>query len=269
MILEARVGLLVSEAELPVPSWNSLPLTPPSLAGLTLASRITGLLRDVVTGYYFGAGTVADAFFVAFRLPNLMRRFVGEGAMSVAFIPVFTEYLGQRSSAEAERALRALATCLAAVVAIVTLLGIAMAPYWVELMAPGFSAHPEAMALTVELTRWLFLYLPMISLVALLSGFLNALRHFLAPALAPVLLNLAMIGCAVALFSALPNPVFALVWGVLLGGTLQLAAQVVPLVWRGVSLAPSQFEANFISGAHTVDDIVETVAAVAGSLEAS
>jgi putative peptidoglycan lipid II flippase len=208
------------------------------VAGFTLASRITGLLRDVVTGYYFGAGTVADAFFVAFRLPNLLRRFVGEGAMSVAFIPVFTQYLGQHSTAEAERALRALATCLAVIVAIVTLLGMALAPYWVELLAPGFSAHPEALALTVELTRWLFPYLLLISLVALLSGFLNAQRHFLAPALAPVLLNLAMIGCAIALFSALPNPIFALVWGVLLGGTLQLAAQVVPLAWRGVSLAP-------------------------------
>lgn len=208
------------------------------VAALTLASRITGLLRDVVTGYYFGAGTAADAFFVAFRLPNLLRRFVGEGAMSVAFIPVFTEYLGQRSAAEAERALRALATCLAAVVAVLTVLGIALAPYWVELLAPGFSAQPEAMTLTVELTRWLFPYLLLISLVALLSGFLNALRHFLAPALAPVLLNLAMIGCAVALVPVLRNPIFALVWGVLLGGVLQLAVQVVPLAWRGISLAP-------------------------------
>ena len=208
------------------------------VAALTLASRITGLLRDVVTGYYFGAGTAADAFFVAFRLPNLLRRFVGEGAMSVAFIPVFTEYLGQRSAAEAERALRAIATCLAAIVAVVTVLGIVLAPFWVDLLAPGFSAQPEAMALTVELTRWLFPYLWLISLVALLSGFLNALRHFLAPALAPVLLNLAMIGCAVALVPVLPHPIFALVWGVLLGGVLQLAVQVVPLAWRGIGMAP-------------------------------
>src|SRR5262249_57145923 len=80
------------------------------VAALTLASRIAGLLRDMVTGYYFGAGIAADAFFVAFRLPNLLRRFVGEGAVSVAFIPVFTEYLSQRSAAQAERALRAVAT---------------------------------------------------------------------------------------------------------------------------------------------------------------
>jgi putative peptidoglycan lipid II flippase len=208
------------------------------VATLTLASRITGLLRDMVTGYYFGAGIAADAFFVAFRLPNLLRRFVGEGAMSAAFIPVFTEYLGQRSAAEAERALRALATCLATAVAVLTVLGIVLAPYWVGLLAPGFSAQPKALALTVELTRWLFPYLLLISLVALLSGFLNALRHFLAPALAPVLLNLAMIGCAVALASVLRNPIFALVWGVLLGGVLQLAVQVAPLAWRGISLTP-------------------------------
>lgn len=208
------------------------------VAALTLTSRITGLLRDVVTGYYFGAGMAADAFFVAFRLPNILRRFVGEGAMSVAFIPVFTEYIGQRSTAEAERALRVLATYLATVVAVLTVLGIVLAPYWVELLAPGFSARPGAMDLTVALTRRLFPYLPLITLVALLSGFLNALRHFLAPAFAPVLLNLAMIVCAVALAGVLPNPIFALVWGVLLGGVLQLAAQAVPLARRGISLAP-------------------------------
>jgi putative peptidoglycan lipid II flippase len=207
------------------------------VAAATLASRVTGLLRDAVTGYYFGAGSVADAFFVAFRLPNLLRRFVGEGAMSVAFIPVFAEYLGQRTPAEAGRALRAMATGFTVAVAVLTGLGIALAPYWLELLAPGFSAQPE-MALTIRLTRWLLPYLVLISLVALLGGYLNALRHFLAPAVAPVLLNLTIIGCAVALVGLLRTPIFALVWGVVLGGVLQLVAQVVPLVRRGISLAP-------------------------------
>ena len=208
------------------------------VASLTLVSRIAGLLRDMVTGYYFGTGIAADAFFVAFRLPNLLRRFVGEGAMSVAFIPVFTEYLTQRSAAQAERALRAVATGFTAITVTVSIVGIGLAPYWLELLAPGFSAQPEAMALTVRLARWLFVYLPLISAVALLGGFLNALRHFLAPALAPLLLNLAMMGCAVALVPLLGTPVLALVAGVLLGGVLQLALQIVPLARRGISLAP-------------------------------
>lgn len=208
------------------------------VAALTLASRISGLLRDVVTGYYFGAGMAADAFFVAFRVPNLLRRFVGEGAMSVAFIPVFTEHLAEGRFTEAVRALRAVATGFAVILAGVTLLGILMAPYWLELLAPGFGAEPEVMALTLRMTRWLFPYLMLIGMVALLSGFLNALRHFLAPALAPVLLNLSMIACAVGLVPVLSTPVFALVWGVLLGGVLQLVLQFVPLARRGISLAP-------------------------------
>ncbi len=208
------------------------------VATLTLASRVTGLLRDVVTGYYFGAGIAADAFFVAFRLPNLLRRFVGEGATSVAFIPVFTEYLTQRSAAESHRALRAVATGFTVILVASTLLGVALAPYWLELLAPGFTAHPDSMGLTVQLTRWLFPYLVLIGLVALLGGFLNALRHFLAPALSPLLLNGAMIGSAVVLVPLLPTPVFALVWGVLLGGALQLAMQLAALARRGISLAP-------------------------------
>jgi putative peptidoglycan lipid II flippase len=207
------------------------------VASLTLFSRISGLLRDVVTGYYFGAGSAADAFFVAFRLPNLLRRFVGEGAMSVAFIPTFTEYLRDRP-AEAPRALRAVATALALVVAAFTLIGMALAPIWVDVLAPGFSDQPATMALTVQLTRWLFPYVLLISVVALLSGYLNATRHFFAPALAPVLLNLAMIGCVVAFAGWLTTPIFALVWGVLLGGALQLAVQLVPLARRGVRLTP-------------------------------
>ena len=208
------------------------------VAALTLASRISGLLRDVVTGYYFGASATADAFFIAFRLPNLLRRFVAEGAMSAAFIPGFAEYIAERGEAQAARALRAVATGFAAVLCGVTALGIALAPWWLMLLAPGFGAHGEQMALTVQLTRWLFPYVALVGLVALLGGFLNALRHFLAPALAPVLLNLAMIACAVALVPLLPTPIFALIWGVLVGGALQLLAQLVPLARRGISLAP-------------------------------
>ena len=208
------------------------------VAALTLASRISGLLRDMVTGYYFGASLAADAFFIAFRVPNLLRRFVGEGAMSAAFIPVFAEYVAERRETQAARALRAVATGFAAVLFAITLLGIVLAPYWLALLAPGFGGRGEAMALTVRLTRWLFPYVLLVGLVALFGGFLNALRHFLAPALSPLLLNLAMIACAVALVPVLPTPIFALVCGVLLGGVLQLALQIVPLARRRISLAP-------------------------------
>jgi len=208
------------------------------VAALTLASRISGLLRDVVTGYFFGAGVAADAFFVAFRLPNLLRRFVGEGAMSAAFIPVFAESLATRGPAAGERALRAVATGFTLLLAALTVLGIIFAPYWLELLAPGFGVEPGVMTLTVEMTRWLFPYLLLIGLVALLGGFLNAQRHFTAPALVGVALNLGIIAGAVGLVAVADPPVFALVWGVLLGGVLQLAVQVVPLARRGVSLAP-------------------------------
>src|SRR5438093_10344722 len=104
----------------------------------TLLSRIAGLVRDSVTGYYFGGGLAADAFFVAFLLPNLLRRFVAEGAMSVAFIPVFTDYLTNRSREEAIEAASALATLTAAGLAVLTLVGVVFAPFWTALFAPGF-----------------------------------------------------------------------------------------------------------------------------------
>lgn len=209
------------------------------VAGLTLASRVTGLLRDVVTGYYFGAGATADAFFVAFRLPNLLRRFVGEGAVGAAFTPVFAAYVAEPRAGSAERAFRAVATGFAALLGLTTVAAIAAAPLWLDLLAPGFAAEPEAMALAVHLTRWLLPYVFCIGLVALCGGYLNARRHFFAPAASPVVLNLAMIAAAVALVPALGTPVFALVWGVLLGGLLQLAVQLVALGRLGVPIAPA------------------------------
>lgn len=205
------------------------------ISGLTLASRVTGLLRDVATGYFFGAGPLADAFFVAFRLPNLLRRFVGEGAMSVAFVPVFTEYAA-RGRDEAQRALRAVATGFGLLLLALTLLGVLFAPGWLALLAPGFAAEPETAALTVTLTRWLFLYLPLICLVAVYGAWLNVRRHFLVPALSPVLLNLAIIAAA-ALLSARFG-IRALVFGVLAGGLLQVGAHLVVLRAGGIAATP-------------------------------
>lgn len=204
----------------------------------TFLSRLAGLVRDAVTGYYFGTGMAADAFFVAFRVPNLLRRFVAEGAMSVAFIPVFTDYLTNRTREEAIEAASAVATVLVLVLTVLTAVGIVFAPFWTALFAPGFMDDPEKFALTVSLTRWLFPYVFLVSLVALASGILNAMRHFAAPALSPVFLNLSMIAAAVLLSPRLTVPVQSLAYGVLIGGCLQLALQFPPLHRLGVRLVP-------------------------------
>lgn len=204
----------------------------------TLLSRIAGLVRDAVVGYYFGAGAAADAFFVAFRAPNLLRRFVAEGAMSVALIPVFTDYLTKRSREEADEAIAAVGTLMAAIVALLTIAGVAAA-WWLTLVfAPGFADDPAKFDLTVNLTRLLFPYIFLISLVALAGGILNSVRHFAAPAMSPVLLNLAMIAAAIFASPLFAEPVTALAYGVVVGGLLQLAIQIPPLVRHGFRLRP-------------------------------
>lgn len=207
------------------------------VGALTLASRLTGLLRDAVVGYYFGAGPAADAFFVAFRLPNLLRRLVGEGAMSGAFVPVFGGYLAAGPPRQAERALRATVAVFGLALIGLTALGVALAPAWMALLAPGFAAEPATRALADRLARWLFPYLLLIALVAVYAGYLNARRHFLAPALSPILLNLSIIAAAVALTPTLG--IASLVVGVLLGGVLQLALQVAALRRDGTAVAPA------------------------------
>lgn len=207
------------------------------VGALTLASRVSGLVRDAVTGYYFGAGPAADAFFVAFRLPNLLRRLVGEGAMSAAFVPVFGSYLADGPPRAAERALRATVAVFGLALVALTILGVILAPVWMALLAPGFGAEPATRALADRLARWLFVYLLLISLVAVYGGYLNARRHFLAPALSPVLLNLGIIAAAVALTPRLG--VASLVVGVLFGGALQLLLQIAALRRDGTAVTPA------------------------------
>src|SRR5262245_52962425 len=204
----------------------------------TFISRIAGLVRDSVVGYYFGAGMAADAFFVAFRIPNLLRRFVAEGAMSTAFIPVFTDYLTNRSREEAVEAASAVATLMAIGLAVLAAIGIIFAPFWTGLFAPGFVGEAGKFELTVPLTRLVFPYIFLVSMVALASGILNALRHFASPAMSPIFLNLAMIGAAFFLCPRLSVPVEGLAYGVLIGGVLQLALQIWPLVKRGIRIVP-------------------------------
>ena len=201
----------------------------------TLLSRILGLVRDMVTAWFFGTGLAADAFFVAFRIPNLLRRLFAEGSLTVAFIPVFTEYLYNRGREEAFSLARSAWWILAMILAAVTVLGVAIAPVIVKIIALGFSS-PDKFELTVLLTRIMFPYIFFIGLVALAMGILNALGHFAAPALAPVLLNVGMIGCVFLLSPYLEKPSVGLAIGVIVGGALQLALQIPFMIRKGFHL---------------------------------
>lgn len=204
----------------------------------TLLSRLTGLLRDMVVGYLFGAQGVADAFFVAFRIPNLLRRLTAEGALTAGFIPVFTDYLTNRGKGEAMRTARIVFTFAGLSLGLLTLLGILFATPLTGLFAPGFRADEEKFALTVLLTRLMFPYVFFVSLVALAMGVLNSLRHFMAPALSPVLLNLSIVFCALLFAPFLDRPVIALGYGVVIGGAAQLLLQIPYLSRQGFTYAP-------------------------------
>ena len=187
---------------------------------LTVLSRIAGYLRDVVVASFFGAGFQTDAFYVAFRIPNLLRRLFAEGSLSVVFIPVFSGYLESGDRAEAKRALRSVFTLLLAVLVAVTALGVIFAPWVVKLFAAGFDSRTFDLA--VYLNRLVFPYVLLISLTALAMGVLNSVRHFFAPAFSPVLFNLCMIASAVFLYREFEVPIVSLCVGVLLGGAAQL-----------------------------------------------
>ena len=210
------------------------------VSAATLASRVLGFLRDLLIARAFGAGVTTDAFFVAFRLPNLLRRLVAEGALSSAFIPVFTEYVTRRSRADTLRMLRAVSGAMLLLLGTLTALGVLAAPWIVRIMAPGFFASPAVGDLTVRMARLMFPYLFFVGLAALVMGVLNAHRHFLLPALSPVALNVGIILGAVVLAPRLPEPVIGLALGVLLGGAAQFLIQVPWLVTRGL-LAPPRF----------------------------
>lgn len=199
------------------------------VGGLTLLSRIAGLVRDMVIAYFFGTRMAADAFYVAFRIPNLLRRLLAEGALTMAFVPIFTEHM-KRSREEGRRAADVIFTSLCILLLLIVVVGIAFAPWIVKAIALGFSDQPEKFALTVRLTRLMFPYIFLVSVMALMMGMLNSLKHFAAPAGAPIILNLAII-CGAAVFSRwFAEPTIGLAIGVLIGGCLQVAVQVGPLV---------------------------------------
>ncbi|MEW6334990.1 MAG: murein biosynthesis integral membrane protein MurJ [Thermodesulfobacteriota bacterium] len=205
----------------------------------TLISRVFGFIRDMVVAAFFGAGLTTDAFFVAFRIPNLLRRLLAEGSLTVSFVPVFTEYLRNKTREEAQELANITFTALSIILVAVSLLGVAFSPLIVKAMAPGFTRASDQYELAVFLTRIMFPYILLISLVALCMGILNSLRHFAAPALSPVILNLSMILAALTLRDLFREPVVALAVGVMAGGILQLAMQWPFLVKMGVRLRPS------------------------------
>jgi len=202
-----------------------------TVSSMTLLSRILGFAREALIARAFGAGLATDAFFVAFRLPNLLRRLFAEGAFSQAFVPVLAQYRNKRGETDVRILIDRVATVLFVALLMVTTLGVAGAPLIVLISAPGFSALPEKFALTVALTRIVFPYILFISLVSLAGGILNTWSRFQIPAFTPVLLNVAMILAATVAAPWFDPPVLALAWGAFLGGVLQLGLQV-PALWR-------------------------------------
>lgn len=211
-----------------------------ALIGLaTFLSRILGLVRDMIVANSFGAKMAADAFYVAYRIPNFLREIFAEGSMSAAFIPVFTEYLTTRSKDEARALANAVFTTIFLVLSIIVLAGILLTPIIVTAIAPGFISAPEKYKLTILLTKVMFPYLLFISLGAFAMGILNSLRAFFIPALSSVVLNVVIILAVIFLSPRLEEPIVGVAIGVAVGGLFQFLIQVPSIVKKNMSLRPS------------------------------
>ncbi len=207
-----------------------------TVSGMTMLSRITGLVREFLVARTFGASVYTDAFFVAFRIPNLLRRLFAEGAFSQAFVPILAEYKNQQGHDATRTLADHVATVMFWSLLATSIAGIVFAPAIVLLMASGFAHDPLAMSLSVAMTRIMFPYILFMSLVAFAGGILNTWREFRVPAFTPVLLNLSFIGAALFVAPRLPEPVYALAFAVIVGGLLQLAIQLPAL--RKVGMLP-------------------------------
>jgi putative peptidoglycan lipid II flippase len=218
------------------------------VSSLTLLSRITGLLRETLIARSFGASELTDAFNVAFRIPNLLRRLFAEGAFSQAFVPILGEISRNGDQKQSQLLVNAIATLLFWALLLTVLVGIVAAPLLILVIATGFQGG-EAFSASVVMTRIMFPYIGFISLVSLSAGILNTFQRFAIPAFTPVLLNLALIASAIFLAPHLEQPIYALSIGVLLGGILQLAIQFPALARLGllpqVALLPSAIKAAF------------------------
>ncbi|WP_166259079.1 murein biosynthesis integral membrane protein MurJ [Marinobacter salicampi] len=205
---------------------------------MTMLSRVLGLARDMVIARYFGAGAGADAFFVAFKIPNFLRRLFAEGAFSQAFVPVLSSYREQETLTEVRRLVNAVAGTLGLVLLGVTLVAMVGAPVLTAVFAPGFVDDTEKFALASSMLRITFPYLLLISLTAFAGAILNSYDRFAVPAFTPVLLNLSMISAAVFLSPLMETPIVALAWGVFIAGALQLFFQLPFLMRLGLMPRP-------------------------------
>src|SRR5262245_24909701 len=204
-----------------------------TVSSLTFVSRILGYVRDFFIARLFGASLATDAFFVAFKIPNLLRRLFAEGAFSQAFVPILAEQKNN-NPAEIRDLIDRVATLLAIALVIAAALGMAAAPLIVYATAPGFAAEPGKFALTVQLLRITFPYIVFISLVSLAAGILNTWSRFAIPAITPALLNISFIAGAVFFAEYFDPPVLVLAWAVFAGGLLQLGLQIPALARLGL-----------------------------------
>lgn len=207
--------------------------------GGTLVSRILGYLRDSVVANFFGAGVAADAFYAAFRISNLFRRLLGEGALSASFIPVFSEYSEKHGKEETQAFFNTMFTTLLAILLTITVLGIVFAPQITSVIAMGFERTPDRFDLTVSLTRYMFPFLMFISLAALITGVLNSFHSFFLPALAPACLSIAEIAYIylIAPYFPLHQQVIGLAISVTVGGFSQFFIHIPALLRKGYHLA--------------------------------
>ena len=209
-----------------------------TVGGMTLLSRVFGLLRDIILATYFGASGGTDAFLVAFKIPNFMRRLFGEGAFSQAFVPVFAEYREKHGQAALKDLANHVAGSLGGFLLALSALGMIFAPALVYLFAPGFTSNAEQAQLTAELLRITFPYIFFMALVAFAGGILNSFHQFAVPAFTPVLLNLSMIASVLFLAPYFDEPLMALAWGVAIAGISQLLLQFPFLIKLGLMPIP-------------------------------
>jgi len=202
-----------------------------AVAAPTLISRIFGYIRDVMQAFYLGTGRGADAFYIAYIIPNLLRRLTGEGAMTAAFVPVFTQLRKEKSREELWKFANAFFFDLTLIMTLLAVLGIVFSPLLVKIITPGFGDVQGKWELTIFLTRIMFPYIFLISLAALAMAILNSFHKFFVPAFTPVLFNLAIICLAVLFARKAEEPAFVFAAGVVLGGVFQLAFQL-PFLWR-------------------------------------
>lgn len=226
------------EAPNPSPKAPGLLRSSGVVGVMTMLSRVLGLVRDMVIARYFGAGAGADAFFVAFKIPNFLRRLFAEGAFNQAFVPVLSAYRQNGSISEVRNLVNAVAGGLGLVLLAVTLVAMVGSPVLTAIFAPGFVGDEVKFALASDMLRITFPYLLLVSLTAFAGAILNSYDRFAVPAFTPVLLNLSMISAAIFLAPLMQEPIMALAWGVLIAGALQLFFQLPFLMRLGLLPRP-------------------------------